>query len=227
MVFLYFTRSKTSLALVPLAAAFAYAYRIGWKNGLDLALLALAGAIALGCIVMLAALNTEAITRIMADPAAFTGRTEIWNAEIAYLRQHFLLGAGYGSIFSTGTPSPLLPYLHGRNWVAAVSNSHNGYFDMFASLGAIGFGLTLAALVVAPFSKFWALNFDRAKAGYFAVFVFFIFHNFTEADFLTSDGVSWMIFLMTIGALRQTAVQPAPARAVARPVAAFSRHAHG
>lgn len=207
VAFLYFTRSKTSLALLPVAASFAYIYRAGWKNGLDRATLTLVGAMAIGCIATILALNTELIDRIMADPDAFTGRTEIWNAEIDYLRQHFLLGAGYDSIFKTGTQSPLLPYLHGRNWVAQVSNSHNGYFDMFASLGAIGFALASMALMVAPFCKFWPLTLDSAKAGYFATFIFVIFHNFTEADFLSSDGVTWTIFLMTIGALRQ----PTPA----------------
>jgi O-antigen ligase len=212
LVFLYFSKSKTSLALLPVAAAFGYAYRAGWKNGLDRALLALAAILTIGCIATLLALNTELIDKIMADPDAFTGRTEIWNAEIAYLKDHFLLGAGYGSIFSTGLQSPLTPYLHGRNWVAMVSNSHNGYFDMFASLGAIGFALALMALLVAPFRRFWALNFDRAKAGYFAIFIFIIFHNFTEADFLSSDGVSWLVFLMVIGALRQPAPVPVPSR---------------
>ena len=222
LVFLYFTKSKTSLALLPVAAAFGYAYRAGWKNGLDRALLALTALLAIGGILTLLALNTELIDKIMADPDAFTGRTEIWNAEIAYLKDHFLLGAGYGSIFSTGQPSPLTPYLHGRNWVAMVSNSHNGYFDMFASLGAIGFALALMALLVAPFRRFWALNFDRAKAGYFAVFIFIIFHNFTEADFLSSDGVDWLVFLMVIGALCQPVTAPLPSRRPTRPPGTLS-----
>jgi O-antigen ligase len=101
--------------------------------------------------------------------------------------------------------------------VAMVSNSHNGYFDMFASLGAVGFALALLALLMAPFRRFWALNFDRSKAGYFAIFIFIIFHNFTEADFLSSDGVSWLVFLMVIGALRQPTAVPQPSRLPARP----------
>ncbi len=226
LVFLYFTKSKTSLALLPVAAAFGHAYRAGWKNGLDRALLAVIALIAIGGIVTMLALNTELITRIMADPDAFTGRTEIWNAEIAYLKDgHFLTGAGFGAIFSTGQPSPLTPYLYGRNWVAMVSNSHNGYFDMFASLGAIGFTLALGALLVAPFRRFWPLNFDPSKAGYFAIFIFVIFHNFTEADFLSSDGVSWLVFLMVLGALRQPAPLAVPAPQRVRPGAAFARQA--
>ena len=41
LVFLYFTSSKTSMRLLPAAMALAYAYRAGWKNGLDRASLAM------------------------------------------------------------------------------------------------------------------------------------------------------------------------------------------
>ncbi len=217
--FLFFSRSKTSMALLPVAAGFAYAYRAGWKQGLDRALLALTALLAIGCIAALLALNTELIGRIMSDPDAFTGRTEIWQADLAYLKDHFFLGAGYNSVFGTGLQSPLLPYLHGRDWVAQVSNSHNGYLDIFLGVGAIGFALALAALLILPFRRFWPLNFDRARAGYFAVFVFVIFHNFTEADFLAPDGVLWLAFLMVLGAVRQPASAPLPARQ--RPRTAF------
>jgi O-antigen ligase len=208
--FLFFSKSKTSMALLPVAALFAAAYGAGWKNGLDRAVLAVTALLAIGCIAALLALNVRLIDHIMADPDAFTGRTEIWLADIAYLKDHFFLGAGYASVFGTGLQSPLLPYLHGRDWVAQVSNSHNGYLDIFLGLGAVGFGLALVALLLAPFRHFWPLNFDRARAGYFAIFIFVVFHNFTEADFLAPDGVLWLAFLMALGAIRQTAVQPAP-----------------
>ncbi len=218
--FLYFTESKTSKGLLPVAVVFAYVYRAGWKNGLDRALLVVTALLAAGCIATLLVLNTDLIGRYMADPDALTGRTEIWQADIAYLKDHFLLGAGYASVFGTGLQSPLLPYLHGRDWVAQVSNSHNGYLDIFLGLGAIGFALALVALLLLPFRRFWPLNFDRAKAGYFAIFVFVVLHNFTEADFLAPDGVLWLAFLMVLQAMRERA--PVPAAAPARAPSAWS-----
>ena len=217
--FLYFTVSKTSMRLLPVAAALGYAYRAGWKNGLDRALLTMTALVGAGCIATVLALNIELITRFLSDPDALTGRTEIWQAIFAYLKDHFFLGAGYDSVFSTGLQSPLLPYLHGRNWVAQVSNSHNGYIDIFLGLGAIGFVLALIALLALPFRHFWPLNFDRARIGYFAVFVFIVFHNFTEADFLAPDGVLWLAFLMVLAAIRQPVPAPVPARARPRPAA--------
>jgi hypothetical protein len=36
----------------------------------------------------------------------------------------------------------------------------------------------------------------------FALFVFFVFHNLTESDFLESDGASWVVFLLMMATLR-------------------------
>jgi O-antigen ligase len=216
--FLVMTRSKTSLTLLPVAILFGLAYRAGWKNGLDRALIALAALLAIGGIVVLGLLNADLIARILEDPDALTGRTEIWGADIAYLKDHFFLGAGFASVFGTGGQSPLLQYLHGRNWVAQVSNSHNGYLDIALGLGTVGFALALLALLLVPFARFWPLTADRARAGQFALFVFVVFHNFTEADFLAADGVLWLAFLMMLAALRQ----PAPAAVAARRLPLYS-----
>jgi O-antigen ligase len=202
------TKSKTSMSLLPVAIAFGMVYRKGWKTGLDRALLATAGLLAALALGTLSALNTELITRIMQDPDALTGRTEIWQADIAYLKDHFALGAGFEAVFGTGGQSPLANYLHGRSWVADVSNSHNGYLEIFLGLGAIGFVLALVVLVAIPFAKFWPLNRDPARDGYFAIFIFIVFHNFTEADFLAPDGVLWMAFLMVLSAIKSPAAYP-------------------
>ncbi len=220
--FLYFTNSKTSMALLPVAILFGVAYRAGWKNGLDRILLTLTAMLAISCVVVVGLLNADLIARLLEDPAALTGRTEIWQADIAYLKDHFFLGAGYASVFGTGLQSPLLQYLHGRNWVAQVSNSHNGYLDIALGLGAIGFVLAILALLVLPFARFWPLTRNPAHAGLFAIFVFIVFHNFTEADFLAADGVLWLAFLMVLGALQRKA----PAAAAARATPLFSLQPH-
>ena len=218
--FLFMTKSKTSMSLLPVAVAFGLIYRKGWKTGLDRALLATAGLLVLLALGLLVALNTELITRIMQDPDALTGRTEIWQADIAYLKDHFALGAGFEAVFGTGGQSPLANYLHGRNWVADVSNSHNGYLEIFLGLGAIGFVLSLLVLVVIPFAKFWPLNHDPARDGYFAIFIFIVCHNFTEADFLAPDGVLWMAFLMVLSAIKNPV---ALSSALPRPLPSFLR----
>ena len=59
-------------------------------------------------------LNSDAAIRLLTDPASFTGRAEIWQAILAYMRDHPLLGAGFGTIAHTGSLSPLHNYARGR-----------------------------------------------------------------------------------------------------------------
>jgi O-antigen ligase len=186
-----------------MAAACGFIYRLGWKNGLDRAILCVIALMLAVVTATVLTLGTDTIMRILRDPDAFTGRTEIWAADFAYVRDHFFLGSGFEAIFGTGKQSPLAAYLPMQSWVIDVNDSHNGYIDILVGLGALGFGVALVALVVIPLARFWPLNFDPARDGYFALFLFILCHNFTEADFLAPDGTLWLAFLMVIGALRQ------------------------
>jgi O-antigen ligase len=62
----------------------------------------------------------------------------------------------------------------------------------------------MIAIILTPTGAFWRIDdMDRLlKALLFSLFVFFVFHNLTESDFLESDGASWVVFLMMMAALR-------------------------
>ena len=72
------------------------------------------------------------------------------------------------------------------------------------TLGAVGLCLTLLALVIDPLARFWPLDFGQPtfKAMLFAIFVFFVLHNFLESDFLENDDGVWFCLLLVIAALR-------------------------
>lgn len=94
-------------------------------------------------------------------------------------------------------------YVH-SSWVEAIGDSHNGYLQLLVVLGAVGVVLAMAALVIEPLVRFWPLG-DRQpdfKALLFALFVFFLLHNFMESDFLESDSGVWFVMLLVLGALR-------------------------
>ncbi|PJN92824.1 hypothetical protein CNY89_26205, partial [Amaricoccus sp. HAR-UPW-R2A-40] len=48
---------------------------------------------------------------------AFTGRTQIWSTILAYLRDHWPAGAGYGSFWNVGPDSPVFAYARSGAWV--------------------------------------------------------------------------------------------------------------
>ena len=201
--FLVMTRSKTSLALFPVALLAGGLYRLSWRDALGRAIFLCGALLVLAVAAAAAVLNWDAISRVLSDPAGLTGRAEIWQAILAYMRDHPLLGAGFGTIAHTGALSPLHNYTSAR-WVEAIADSHNGYLQILIATGGIGFLLALASMVADPLARFWPLDPGRAgfKALLFALFVFVLLHNFLETDFLESDNSGWFAFLVVLASLK-------------------------
>jgi O-antigen ligase len=193
------THSKASLGLLGVAALAGGVYRIAWRNALDrsIALVAM-GLVIVGAAVAIGS-DQGALARLLSDPHEFTGRTQIWSAELAYIRDHPLFGAGFGTFAATGSVSPLYRYISG--WVTDAANGHNGYLQLLVTIGGIGFVLAMAALVVQPAVQFWRREALASKAILFALFVFLILHNLMETDFLEGDGVTWVTYLLMLAML--------------------------
>ena len=143
------------------------------------------------------------IARVLGDPARFTGRSAIWQAEIAYIRDHPLLGSGFGSFADTGSLSPLYHYV-GAAWVQNVSHGHNAYLQLFVTIGGIGFALAMWSLVITPAFAFWRGNAAQidSMSMLFTIFVFILLHNGLESDFLEGDGAAWVAFVLVLAMLR-------------------------
>lgn len=201
--FLIMTRSKTSLGLFPVALLAGLLYRLSWRDALSRAIFLCGTALAAGLLAVAAILNWDALSQLISDPTGFTGRAEIWQAILAYMRDHPLLGAGFGTIAHTGALSPLHNYAR-QNWVEAIADSHNGYLQILITTGAIGLLLALLSMVVDPLLRFWPLDPARAtfKALLCALFIFVLLHNFMETDFLESDNSGWFAFLVVLACLK-------------------------
>jgi O-antigen ligase len=205
-VFLALTHSKSSAGFLALALAAGLLYRVGWRDGLSRAILVTGGALLTFGFAAFALLDADRIGKMLEDPTEFTGRAAIWAAELRYIADHPLLGAGFGTFTDTRTQSPLHNYVSG-SWVDAVSHGHNGYLQVFVTIGGIGFLLAIVALVVAPLRRFWTLDLKEStfKPMLFALFTFAILHNVMESDFLESDGAIWAALLLVIAALNASA----------------------
>lgn len=191
-VFLIMTHSKSSTGFLVMALAAGLLYRIGWRDGLSRAILLAAAALLAVVLTAFAVLDADHIVRFLEDPAEFSGRAAIWATEFRYIAGHPLLGAGFGTLADASASSP-----------------HNGYLQILATIGGIGFLLAVAALLVAPARRFWTLDLkdDAFKPMLFALFTFTLLHNFVEADFLEADRVVWASLLLVIAALNVTARQ--------------------
>jgi len=206
-IFLGMSHSKSSAGFLVIALAAGALYRFAWRDGLSRALLAAIIAVIACAGIAFALIDADAIAKLLEDPDEFTGRAEIWAAELRYIADHPLLGAGFGTFTNSGGQSPLHNYVSG-SWVDAVSHGHNGYLQVLVTIGGIGFALTLLATVVAPLRRLWALDGqeqDAFKPMLLALFVFAILHNFMESDFLEGDAPTWAALLLTVAALNASA----------------------
>lgn len=199
--FTVMTRSKSSLGLLAIVLVLGAIYRIAWKRDLDRTIVVVVGMLLAIIVAAFVIADQSMVARLFEDPQEFTGRTEIWAAELAYIRDHALLGAGFGTFSATGGLSPLHNYI-GNSWVGVASHGHNGYLQLLVTVGAIGFLLAFAGLIAAP-----ALVFGKRggaiemKALLFALFAFLLLHNLMETDFLEGDGVTWVGYLLMLGML--------------------------
>jgi len=205
-IFLAMTHSKSSAGFLGIALVAGLLYRIGWRDSLSRAILLALAALFVVALASFALLDADRIAHMLEDPTEFTGRAAIWMAELRYIADHPLLGAGFGTFTDTSSQSPLHNYGSGA-WVDAVAHGHNGYLQVFVTIGGIGFLLALLALLVAPARRFWALDLkeDGFRPMLFALFVFAILHNFMESDFLEGDGAVWVSLLLVIAALNAAA----------------------
>lgn len=199
--FIVMTRSKSSLGLLAVALVVGLIYRLAWKKELDRTIALVAGILLAIVATAFVIADQSVIARLLEDPTEFTGRTEIWQAEIAYIRDHPVFGAGFGTFADTGGLSPLHNYV-GNSWVGAVSHGHNGYLQLLVTIGGIGFLLAFVSLIVVPLLAFWGRGSDlEMKSLLFALFVFLALHNLMETDFLEGDGVTWVAFLLMLAML--------------------------
>ncbi|MBI3677565.1 MAG: O-antigen ligase family protein [Proteobacteria bacterium] len=208
--FLAMTQSKSSLGLLPVAIALGLIYRAAWNSNYNRALVALGVVAATFLVGVLIALNYDAIASFLNDPTELTGRTAIWQAEFKYIASHPLLGSGFGSFADTGARSPLHAYINSA-WIESEAHGHSGYLQLLVTLGGVGFVLAIVSLVVLPALEFWQRDpqSSQLRALLFALFVFAVFHNLLESDFLEGDGVVWVSFLMMLALLRSTSASEA------------------
>jgi O-antigen ligase len=201
-LFLIKSGSKTSLGIIALAIPTAFALvksrAILWRFAVPLALL-LVPLIGLGWPLLWAPFHEA----IYYDHAAFTGRGYIWAASIAYIRDHWLFGAGFGSFWSTGISSPVYQYSD-NEWVRdAVFVGHSGYFDLLATVGVPGLLLVLWAVFIIPFAKVVASRSvsDRVASFSASVMIFCAGNNLTESTILNGDALLNVMLMLVIAML--------------------------
>jgi O-antigen ligase len=210
VAFTVMTHSKSSLGLLAVALATGLTYRYAWRRGIDRTIVVVGFVLLVALGAFFLVLDADSIARMLEDPTEFTGRSAIWAAELAFIRDHPFFGSGFGTFADTGSLSPLHDYVAG-SWVEAVAHGHNGYLQLTVTIGVVGLVLAAIALIIVPAAQFWRRDDGDLtfRAMLFAIFVFLVLHNFMESDFLEGDAPAWVSFLLIL------AMQRIPARKAA------------
>jgi O-antigen ligase len=195
-LFLYKTKSKTSIGLLLLSLSAGWAYLR--YNPAYRALLIPVAVVLVPLVALYATGWVSSVLHPSDDLSGLTGRVQIWPPLFAYVRDHPLHGAGFGSFWNVGEASPI--YRYGKGWVAKVGNGHNGYLDLATQIGIPGLILVVTAAFVAPLTRILAsVSAPRAHGAVLvAMLLFCACHNFTETSLFDRDQIVEVFMMLTV-----------------------------
>lgn len=194
------TQSKTTMALVPVCLVFVYLLYASATSSPSRKFFSM---VVIATFVSLAAyiwMNYEDVIDIITDDKFLTGRGSIWRFILAYVQDN-PLGSGYGSFWNVGYFMPASYY--GAIGDAAVPHGHNGYLDILATTGYVGFFLAICAFIFYPVRLVLTMNGDRREA-YLVVsglILYSVLHNLSESSLFQGERIDWMFFVISMAAL--------------------------
>ena len=150
------------------------------------------------------------------DPT-LTGRTGIWNALLA-VDTNPIIGVGYQSFWLGERLAQVWRALN----VDFLNEAHNGYLEIYLSLGIIGLAL-LAAVMVGSYRRItrWLVESPATASLALSLWSVMVVYNLTESAFGAS--LLWTVFLFCA-----VSVAPQPATVTAsRPVHVQGRAGSG
>jgi exopolysaccharide production protein ExoQ len=193
---LFLSKSKTSLGLLIPSIIVGFYFEQYKKSGSNKRLLILLPYFLLVfSAIALLPLNDQ-IGEIFEDPDAFTGRVAIWGVLIMVIEDYFIEGVGFNSLYQVGEDTPFLNYASG--WVSVLPHGHNGYLDILATTGIIGFSFFMFAFLIRPLHQISHSRHIHPKfaALLFSIISFVILHNFLESSLLNKERALWITLLI-------------------------------
>lgn len=136
---------------------------------------------------------------LIENPEMFTGRSAIWQVLLEAISGNYILGLGYGAVWSAGEYSAITNFgLNTSSWVSSISHGHNGYLDIWLSTGIVG--LLLFTFLLFKALKNIADVYDISNNEKFmclSIIFFLVLHNFLESSFTVYYSPGWYFFLLT------------------------------
>lgn len=210
VIFLYFTKSKTALGLLPLAMLLGYlAERI---PSLGMRLILCLGPVALLLILTLGGALVPEIAElnklVMKDPT-FTGRFDIWRYGFEKLAEHPLTGYGFEGFWQTSTTLQGESRLELAWAVEKIIHGHNSYLDVALTTGIPGLLLVFYIFLLKPVLDYHLCQptEDNRKLAtmFLSILIFISLGMCLETYYFRRADPVWFTLLIAVLGLRFTA----------------------
>ena len=201
-IFLYFTQSKTSLAILPLALGVSVLLtrirRPAFGITLALAPVLILNLFSVGSVYFE---PVQALLATVLSDTTFTGRTEIWQFAMEHLAQRPLTGYGFAAFW--GTPEVVYGMDESAVWANNAAHAHNAYLNLALTIGIPGSALVTLWLVVLPLIDFYRSPPDPAAAPmkmlFLRVCLFAAYGSCFENMLLQEGALSLFLFMAAFG----------------------------
>ena len=139
--------------------------------------------------------KAQAISLLLGKDPTLTGRTEIWHAVMPSILKHPILGYGYRA-FWRGYQGESANVSLASHWT--VPSAHNGFLEIWLTLGAIGVALVLYSLLRAVRDAFVCLSAGQSPyLAWYACIVFLtIFTNVDEGELVIPNSLLWILYIV-------------------------------
>jgi exopolysaccharide production protein ExoQ len=196
-VLLVFSNSVTSMVCLAGSLLFIEMYRF-LKQRLRIPLYAIVLAVLLiiasGMTVLL--VDSDRLMGALGRSSNLTGRTEIWSLVLSYISERPVLGYGYSGFWLGVSPES---FEVEQALGTRVMYSHNGYLEVFLSLGAVGFLLILAFLGTGMTRAYYCAERARSRVNLWplAFLSFVLLYNLGECTILLQD-LQWALCVSVV-----------------------------
>jgi O-antigen ligase len=206
-VFLYFTKSKTSLAFAPLVVGLAFLIEAVRPLifRLILALVPIIIAI-LGTFGSVVFEFVNNVLQTVSPGNTFTGRIDIWRYGIEQLAERPWTGYGFESFWQTSTT------LYGETklaltWDASkIVHGHNSYLDVTLTLGIPGLLLVLYVFVLRPILDYQSASADDRQKPlahlFLMIWLFVSLSTTLESYYFRRSDPVWFSLLLAVFGMR-------------------------
>ena len=205
VILLWGSQSVTSLLTLLVIGALALCIFLNRKLG-QIALAPTVACCVMGMFLFTSDLPAEILGSFGRD-TTFTGRTEIWSWVADEIRDHPLIGCGFGGFWLEDNRSVQTLYNNPEFAWRPVS-AHEGYLDLTNETGAIG--LLLVALMVAGYFYRVVWQRDRNLWPWFIAAILIV--NFTESSLFRSGSFAAWVFLLAYLGTHADRLSEAPAK---------------